>query len=141
MRSAPLSAAGEKVTLNVVLAIPMSLLGTIAAVFAALAWLSLSFQAILLGAAWVGDREVALEAGGEDVITDADVVLSVTALTPAQMASLKKGAPLAGTLLDGEAEIERAGFAVDYLEARHAETLARIKEPEGNAALARTGNP
>jgi membrane protein len=34
-----------------------ALLGTIAAIFAALAWLSLSFQAILLGAAWVGDRE------------------------------------------------------------------------------------
>lgn len=34
-----------------------ALLGTIATVFAALAWLSLSFQAILLGAAWVGDRE------------------------------------------------------------------------------------
>lgn len=34
-----------------------ALLGTIATVFVALAWLSLSFQAILLGAAWVGDRE------------------------------------------------------------------------------------
>jgi membrane protein len=34
-----------------------ALLGTIAAVFAALAWLSLSFQAILLGAAWVGERD------------------------------------------------------------------------------------
>lgn len=34
-----------------------ALLGTIATVFAALAWLSLSFQAILLGAAWVGERE------------------------------------------------------------------------------------
>ncbi len=34
-----------------------ALLGTIATVFAALAWLSLSFQVILLGAAWVGDRE------------------------------------------------------------------------------------
>jgi len=41
-------------------------------------------------------------------------------------ASLKKGAPLARTLMEGEAEIEQAGFAVDYLEARHAETLARI---------------
>ena len=36
-----------------------ALLGTIATVFAALAWLSLSFQAILLGAAWVGEREAA----------------------------------------------------------------------------------
>lgn len=34
-----------------------ALLGTIAAVFAALAWLGLSFQALLLGAAWVRDRE------------------------------------------------------------------------------------
>jgi len=34
-----------------------ALLGTIAAVFAVLAWLSLSFQAILLGAAWVGERD------------------------------------------------------------------------------------
>jgi membrane protein len=34
-----------------------ALLGTIATVFAVLAWLSLSFQAILLGAAWVGERE------------------------------------------------------------------------------------
>jgi pantoate--beta-alanine ligase len=29
-------------------------------------------------------------------------------------------------LAKGRAEIERAGFAVDYLEARHAETLAPI---------------
>ena len=33
-----------------------ALLGTLATVFAALAWLALSFQAILLGAAWVRDR-------------------------------------------------------------------------------------
>lgn len=33
-----------------------ALLGTLAAVFAALAWLALSFQALLLGAAWVRDR-------------------------------------------------------------------------------------
>lgn len=33
-----------------------ALIGTLTAVFAALAWLSLSFQAILLGAAWVRDR-------------------------------------------------------------------------------------
>ncbi len=39
---------------------------------------------------------------------------------------LKKGQELAPTLIEGEAEIERAGFAVDYLEARHAETLARV---------------
>jgi len=34
-----------------------ALLGTLASVFAALAWLSLSFQALLLGAAWTADRE------------------------------------------------------------------------------------
>ncbi len=34
-----------------------ALLGTLATVFAALAWLALSFQAILLGAAWVTERE------------------------------------------------------------------------------------
>jgi membrane protein len=33
-----------------------ALLGTIATVFAALAWLALSFQALLLGLAWVRDR-------------------------------------------------------------------------------------
>jgi len=41
-------------------------------------------------------------------------------------AKLKKGATFAPTLIEGEAQIEQAGFAVDYLEARHAETLARI---------------
>lgn len=34
-----------------------ALIGTLATVFAALAWLALSFQAILIGAAWVRDRE------------------------------------------------------------------------------------
>ena len=28
--------------------------------------------------------------------------------------------------MEGEAEIEQAGFAVDYLEARHAETLKPV---------------
>jgi pantoate--beta-alanine ligase len=41
-------------------------------------------------------------------------------------AKLKKGATFAPTLIEGEAQIEQAGFAVDYLEARHAETLARM---------------
>jgi pantoate--beta-alanine ligase len=41
-------------------------------------------------------------------------------------AQLKIGQSLAELLGDGEAEIERAGFSVDYLEARHAETLAKI---------------
>jgi YihY family inner membrane protein len=34
-----------------------ALLGTIAAVFAALAWLALSFQALLIGGAWTADRD------------------------------------------------------------------------------------
>jgi uncharacterized BrkB/YihY/UPF0761 family membrane protein len=34
-----------------------ALLGTLASVFAALAWLSLSFQAVLLGAAWTAERD------------------------------------------------------------------------------------
>ena len=42
-------------------------------------------------------------------------------------ASLRAGKPLAITLGESEAQIERAGFAVDYLEARHAETLAPIR--------------
>jgi pantoate--beta-alanine ligase len=41
-------------------------------------------------------------------------------------AALKSGAPIATTLAKARAEIERSGFAVDYLEARHAETLAPI---------------
>ena len=41
-------------------------------------------------------------------------------------AKLKKGATFAPVLIEGEAVIEQAGFAVDYLEARHAETLARM---------------
>jgi pantoate--beta-alanine ligase len=41
-------------------------------------------------------------------------------------AKLKAGAPLAASLGETEAEIEKAGFAVDYVEARHAETLTQI---------------
>jgi uncharacterized BrkB/YihY/UPF0761 family membrane protein len=39
-----------------------ALIGTLATVFAALAWLALSFQAILVGASWVRDREDAIQA-------------------------------------------------------------------------------
>lgn len=39
-----------------------ALLGTIAAVFVALAWLSLSFQVILVCAAWVGERDARFDA-------------------------------------------------------------------------------
>lgn len=41
-------------------------------------------------------------------------------------ARLKAGQPLATTLGEGEAEIESASFAVDYFEARHAETLTKV---------------
>jgi pantoate--beta-alanine ligase len=41
-------------------------------------------------------------------------------------ARLRIGQPLAATLGEGEAQIEGAGFAVDYLEARHAETLVPV---------------
>jgi pantoate--beta-alanine ligase len=41
-------------------------------------------------------------------------------------ARIKAGQSIAATLGESEARIERAGFAVDYLEARHAQTLAPI---------------
>jgi pantoate--beta-alanine ligase len=41
-------------------------------------------------------------------------------------ARLKSGLPFNEVLAEGRATIERAGFMVDYLEARHAETLVRI---------------
>ena len=41
-------------------------------------------------------------------------------------ARLKAGHSIAATLAESEAQIESAGFAVDYLEARHAETLEPI---------------
>jgi len=39
---------------------------------------------------------------------------------------IKLGEPIEMVLEEGRAEVERAGFAVDYLEARHAQTLAPI---------------
>jgi len=42
-------------------------------------------------------------------------------------AQVRKGAPVARTIARGHAEIRRAGFALDYLEARHALTLAPIR--------------
>jgi len=48
------------------------------------------------------------------------VVLDVCA------ASIKDGEPVARALTEARAEITRAGFALDYLEARHALTLASI---------------
>jgi pantoate--beta-alanine ligase len=44
----------------------------------------------------------------------------------AAAARIKNGEPIEMVLEEGRAEIERAGFALDYLEARHALTLAAI---------------
>jgi len=41
------------------------------------------------------------------------------------------GGPIAGVLRQGRATIARAGFALDYLEARHAETLAPVASAKG----------
>lgn len=41
-------------------------------------------------------------------------------------ARIKAGETLAPVLADGQAVIEQAGFAIDYLEARHAETLDKV---------------
>jgi pantoate--beta-alanine ligase len=43
---------------------------------------------------------------------------------------LNTGSPFAATLGEGEEQIGQAGFAVDYFEARHAETLAPIASIE-----------
>ena len=43
---------------------------------------------------------------------------------------LRAGAELETALADGRAAIETAGFAIDYLEARHAETLAPVASIE-----------
>ena len=41
-------------------------------------------------------------------------------------AQIKKGRPVGDVLADGRVAIERAGFALDYLDARHAKTLMRV---------------
>jgi pantoate--beta-alanine ligase len=40
---------------------------------------------------------------------------------------IAKGRPIATILSEGREAITRAGFALDYLEARHAETLAQVR--------------
>ena len=40
---------------------------------------------------------------------------------------IRDGRPIANALATGRAQIEQVGFAVDYLEARHAETLAPVR--------------
>jgi pantoate--beta-alanine ligase len=42
-------------------------------------------------------------------------------------ARIRKGEPVAAVLASGHAAITKAGFAIDYLEARHAETLAPLE--------------
>lgn len=44
--------------------------------------------------------------------------------------AIKAGAPVDAVLNEGRTEIERVGFAVDYLEARHALTLAPVMSRE-----------
>jgi pantoate--beta-alanine ligase len=44
----------------------------------------------------------------------------------AAAAAIRKGAPIEGTLADGRQAIRKAGFKIDYLEARHAETLVPV---------------
>lgn len=44
----------------------------------------------------------------------------------ASAARINKGEPIEMVMEEGQVELARAGFAVDYLEARHAETLAPI---------------
>ncbi len=43
-------------------------------------------------------------------------------------AQIKSGKPIADVMAAGQAEIERAGFVVDYLEARHADSLEPVAD-------------
>lgn len=45
-------------------------------------------------------------------------------------AAIMRGSPLAEVMVRGKAAIERAGFKIDYFEARHAETLVPIASPD-----------
>jgi pantoate--beta-alanine ligase len=45
-------------------------------------------------------------------------------------ARIAAGEPIARVVSEGAIELEAAGFALDYLEARHAETLARAETPD-----------
>jgi pantoate--beta-alanine ligase len=46
---------------------------------------------------------------------------------------IKQGRPIEATLAHGRKEIERSGFVLDYLEARHAETLAPLRRADSGA--------
>ncbi len=68
----------------------------------------------------LSSRNVYLSVDERRTATTLSRVLNVTA------AALRKGAVLEATLEAGRRAIESAGFTLDYLEARHAETLAPI---------------
>lgn len=57
---------------------------------------------------------------------DRAVAPTLARVLKASAAGIKKGEPIEMVLEKGRAEIARAGFALDYLEARHAETLAPV---------------
>jgi pantoate--beta-alanine ligase len=48
----------------------------------------------------------------------------------ASAAAIARGEPIVEVMARGKAGIERAGFKLDYFEARHAETLDPIAAPQ-----------
>ena len=59
-----------------------ALLGTVASIFAALAWLSLSFQTLLIGAAWMAERDAPRVAAAPTSATSSAVPTPPTPPTP-----------------------------------------------------------
>jgi len=105
------------------------------------------YQQLKVVTAMARDLDIPVKIVGGKTVRDKDgLALSSrnTYLSPAERAiaptlyrvlsdcarQIKAGAPIAGALAAGRAQIEGAGFALDYLEARHAETLAPIKSRE-----------
>ena len=58
------------------------------------------------------------------------VAPSLYRVLSASAARIAAGEPIAKVVSEGAIELEAAGFALDYLEARHAETLARVETRE-----------
>ena len=58
------------------------------------------------------------------------VAPSLYRVLSASAARIAAGEPIAKVVSEGAIELEEAGFALDYLEARHAETLARVETRE-----------
>ena len=58
--------------------------------------------------------------------SDRAVAPTLARVLKASAARINKGEPIEMVMEEGQVELARAGFAVDYLEARHAETLAPI---------------